>query len=357
MDRFIRAAALTGYPELARAVGLDPTRLLAGAGLTLGDLAEQDKWLPAAPVAVLLEVSARRSGCQDFAVRLSDFRRFSTLGLLAVVLREEPTLRGALQLLTHYAYVYNGILDARLIEDPGPATVQVWLEFGRPVPVRQSLDLTAAALAGIVRMLIGAEWQPLAACFSHPAPADLAAFHRVFGPRLRFDQAFTGMTFRPGDLDAPIPVADAGLRPYTRLLLDAAGPPPTASLTDHVRALVEALLPMGRCSLPRISRSLGMHPRTLHRRLAEEGQSFTAIVRSARTTLAERYLVIDQHSLSEIADLLGFAAPSAFAGWFHRQFGMTATQWRRQLRAAAETDDGRDRAPTPTLVPTRDGPR
>src|SRR4051794_31312936 len=119
MDRFIRAAALTGYPELARAVGLDPTQMLTDVGLKAADLAKQDRWLPATPVAVLLESSARRSGCADFAVRLSEFRRFSTLGLLAVVLREEPTLRGALELLTRYVYVYNGILDARLTEGEG----------------------------------------------------------------------------------------------------------------------------------------------------------------------------------------------------------------------------------------------
>jgi AraC-like DNA-binding protein len=331
MDRFLRCAALIGFPELARSLGLDPERLLADVGLHLGELADQDRWIPAAPVGLVLERAAAESGCQDFAVRLNRWRRFSGLGPIGLVLREEPDLRSALDLLIRYQHAYNGVIDLRLIEDDDLATVQVWLDFGRPVPVRQSLDLTAGTLLSTIRALMGAAWKPAVVCFSHPAPADLSAFHQVFGPALRFDHEFTGVVFPAGDLDAPTVTADPGFRPYARQLLQSL-PAPRQTAADQVGALVEFLLPLGRCSTAQVSRELGVQPRTLHRRLIAEGQSFTAIVQATRARLAAHYLANERYPLTEVSGLLGFTTPSAFSTWFRQHFGTSASAWRARTR-------------------------
>lgn len=143
---------------------------MACVGLDVADLDVADKWIPAAPAARLLELSARESGSEDFGVRLADLRRLGTLGPLSVVLREEPDLRSALELLIRYERFYTGVLDGRLAEDDDLAVVRIWLEFGEPVPLRQGLDLVAASLIGIIRELGRIHWQPLAACFSPHRP-------------------------------------------------------------------------------------------------------------------------------------------------------------------------------------------
>jgi AraC-like DNA-binding protein len=341
MSRLVRYAALTGYPELARSVGLDPARLMADEGLDMGALAEQDTWVPAVPVARLLERSAAESGVEDFGVRLSGRRRLSALGPLSVVLREEPDLRSALGLLIRYEQAYSGVLDLRLLEADGMATVQVWLEFEAPVPVRQSLDLTVANLVGVLRSLVRADWQPLSVVFAHRAPADLGTFRQVFGPGLRFDQPFTGVVLPARDLDLPTVTADPALRPYARRLLETVLAPPSATATDQVRSMVEVLLPTGRCSLAHVSRALHVPPRSLHRHLVEEGGSFSGIVQEVRARWAERYLADDAHSLTQIAHLLGFAAPSAFSVWFRGSFGTTATEWRQRARSDPVVSRGR----------------
>lgn len=335
MQRLVRYAALSGYPELARSVGLDPARLMSDEGLDVAGLAEQDTWVPAVRVARLLERSATASGVEDFGVRLSGLRRLSAIGPLSVVLREEPDLRSALDLLIRYEQAYSGVLDLRLLEADGLATVQVWLEFGAPVPVRQSVDLTVANLLGVLRSLVRADWQPLSVLFAHGPPADLGVFRQVFGPGLRFDQEFTGVVFPAHDLDLPTVTADPALRPYARRLLDTVLPPPPATATEQVRAMVEVLLPAGRCSLAHVSYTLHVPSRTLHRHLAEEGQSFSAIVDDVRARWAERYLATDAYPMTRIAHLLGFAAPSAFSVWFRGRFGTTASEWRRRVRSGA----------------------
>jgi AraC-like DNA-binding protein len=92
---------------------------------------------------------------------------------------------------------------------------------------------------------------------------------------------------------------------------------------------------VGRCSTHQVARSLGVTPRTLHRQLAAEGQSFSAIVHETREALAERYLSADRYSQTDVSELLGFTAPSAFSRWFRQRFGVSPTEWRATSRRSA----------------------
>ena len=106
----VRYAALTGFVGLAQSLGLDPGRLMNSVGLDVAGLSTPDVWVSAADVARLLDLSARESGCEDFALRLAELRRLSSLGPLSLVLPEEPNLRSVLTLLAKYQRSYNEAL-------------------------------------------------------------------------------------------------------------------------------------------------------------------------------------------------------------------------------------------------------
>src|SRR3954471_1441923 len=333
----VRSATLDGYVDLARSLGLDPVALMRDVGLEVADLAAPEKWVPAGDVATLLQLSADRSGHEDFGLLLAGRRRLSTLGPLSVVLRQEPDLRSALTLLNGYERSYNEALHLRLEEGSGLATIRLWLEFGEPVPVRPSLELATAALHGIIKALLGRAWEPLSVCFSHPRPTALDAYHDVFGARLQFDHPFTGLVFFADQLDAPNTMSDPLLRPYAGQFLKSMPSPRGATVPDQVRELVDVLLPLGRCSTAQVARNLGVTPRTLHRQLAAEGQSFSSLVNDIRAGLAERYLSNERYNLTDVSQLLGFMAPSAFSRWFRQRFGVSPTQWRATSRQPAGT--------------------
>jgi AraC-like DNA-binding protein len=328
----VRTATLDGYVGLARSAGLDPARILTYAGIAVADLAVPDKWVPASAVSRVLERSANESGLEDFGLRLAGLRRLATLGPLSVVLSQEPDLRSALRLLVRYEHSYNEALRMRLDEDGDLATMRLWFEFGEPAPTRQATELATAALLGIVRELLGRQWEPLSICFSHRAPASLDAHRAAFGPRLQFGHEFSGLVFYATDLDAANTASDPLLRPYADQLRQALGAPPAATVTGQVTQLVEMLLPVGRCSTHQVARSLGVTQRTLHRQLAAEGQSFSAIVHTTREALAERYLSAERYSLTDVSELLGFTSPSAFSRWFRQRFGVSPTEWRATSR-------------------------
>jgi AraC-like DNA-binding protein len=333
----LRYASLSGYLELAGSLGLDGAALMSAVGLDPLGLATPDEWVPAVRASRLLELSAHESGHDDFGLRLGEYRQLSMLGPLSLVLRQEPTLRDALALLLRYEHTYNEAIRVRLSDANGLGTLRLWFEFGEPVTSRQAEDLAVAVLHGLIRELLGTPWQPLSVCFTHEGPATPESFGRLLGGRLQFGHDFTGLVMYARDLDASCRRDDpGGVRPDDVLGSLAPRGPGTAR---RVKELVELLLPTGRCSVDEAARTLGMDRRTLHRHLAGEHETFTSIVDGTRASLAERYLANDRYPMTEISQLLGFAAPSAFTRWFQRHFGESPTRWRAR-RSVLTLDAG-----------------
>jgi AraC-like DNA-binding protein len=332
----VRSASLTGYAQFSRSLGLDPAELTAAVGLTLDEIDPGDRWIPAASVARLLELTAARSGVDDVGLRLSELRRLGTLGPISVALRDEPDLRGVLDLLIRYERVYNEALHLRMSEDELLVTVSASLELGEPAPSGQAVDLVMATLLGVIRALVRDDWKPLSTSFAHPAPADPQFYRRLFGPQVRFDRDFTGLVFRRRDLSLPVVTSDSSVRPYTQQFLRTVVSPSATTATAQVAEVLETLLPLGGASTDEVSRRLGLQPRQLQRFLADEGASFSAVVHEVRAVLAERHLSNGNATLTELSRLLGFAAPSAFSRWFRQQFGMAPSQWRQEAQPAAQ---------------------
>ena len=82
-------------------------------------------------------------------------------------------------------------------------------------------------------------------------------------------------------------------------------------MLEDVRRTILLLLPSGRCTIEQVAEHLGVVCRTVQRRLAEQGQSFSSMVNEIRKELATRHVIESDRPLTEVAMLLGFSAPSA----------------------------------------------
>ena len=138
------------------------------------------------------------------------------------------------------------------------------------------------------------------------------------------------------DLDAAIPTADFALMfaletHAESLLEESAG---NLSLAESVRKLILDAFPEPPPEVEKLGRKLALSPRTLRRRLREEGTSVSSIVARARHQLALNYLVRDELAASEIAYMLGFSDPTAFHRAFRRWQGCSPLEHRRQQARA-----------------------
>lgn len=324
----IRSASLSGYLELAQSLGLPARQMLRAAGIDPRSLDDPEALIDVPAVRQLLEASAAAAGIEDFGLRLVASRRLSNLGPLSLVLRDEPTGRRALETLCGHMRLLNESLLTR-IEDAGDLVIiREEILFASPGSIRQSMELAVGVLHRLLRDLIGPHWQARRVCFTHRAPADLATHLRVFGRFVAFNAEFNGIVCAAADLERPIGGADPGMALLARRYLDGVLQSHSAPMKDEVRRLVLASLPGGRCSVDEIARHLGVDRRTIHRRLARDGVTFSSLLEQARRELALRHIDADNRPLQDIAGLLGFSAQSAFSRWFRAAFGMSVRDWR-----------------------------
>jgi AraC-like DNA-binding protein len=334
MAYLIRTACLTDYVQVAHSVGIDPYKLLKQAGIDRACLLESDVRISIDAVHRLLETSARAARIEDFGLRLSDARNLSNLGPLGLVMRDASTLREAIELANHFMPLHNEALMETIEEENGVAILKMELAVGSDGgAARQGMELVVGVTYRIVRHLLGNLWRARPVCFSHRAPVNMKNHVRFFGPWVQFGCDFNGIVLEPGDLDMPLPSADAAMAKYVRRCVEPMLSDVKGSLSERIRRLVYEQLPTGHGNIERIARHLGMDSRTLQRHLAREGETFSAILGSVRIDLAKRYVEDRGRSLGEIADLLGFSSPSAFSRWFRNELDSSPQSWRSAQRA------------------------
>ena len=330
----IRSASLSGYVELATSLGLHPMAMMRKAGLSPRCLEDPETPISVVAVRQLLEASAQAAGIEDFGLQLARDRRISNLGPISIVLREEPTARQALDTLGRYLRLLNASLVTH-VEDHGELVIvreEVLIEG--PGSVRQSIELALGVMYRILVELLGPAWRPRRVCFAHRAPADLTSHRALFGAEPEFNSSFNGIVCAARDLTARLPTHESGMSPYARRFLDQALSNTRGNTIDSARQLIAALLPGGRCTADQVAQHLGVDRRTLHRHLQAAGHSFSSLLVAIRSEFAVRQIRDSDRSLAELAELLGFSGPSAFAFWFRQHFGCTVSVWRDRQAAA-----------------------
>ena len=331
MTFFIRAASLNHYPEVASRHGLDPYRMLRQAGIALDCLYDPELLIPVARAYGLLEQSAHASGVRSFGLAMGEANQLSTLGLIGLILREEPTLRDMLQALMRYRTLHNESLVLRLEETAENCIVS--LEYAAPLdrPVPQAVEQGLAMLVRTLRALVP-QWQAKWLALTHAQLGASAAYQRVLAAPVRFNAEFNGVVFAATELDQSVRTADPAMAQQARAQLDQLlASRGAVSTRDRVRELVMLLLPLGRCSIDQVAVHLGVHRTTLHRQLLREGCVFSDIVEQVRKSTATQLIASSQRSLIQVADMLGFSSPPAFSRWYRASFGEAPNQHRKRL--------------------------
>ena len=338
MHALTRSASLTDYEPIARSVGLDPFRMLRMAKLPARVLDDPNMMISADSVGGLLEESARLSGQEAFGLLLAERRGLANLGMLALVIREEPTLRAAVQSCVRYMRLHNSGVQLRLEDRSDLVLLHVGVNM-RPHGVwRQAVEMSTGVVLRTLRVLSGNTFRPVRIRFTHERPASLGVHRRVLGTAIQFSQECNAVVCRGRDLNMPIPAADPTLNREVKRWLDVQLTNVRDEPAQRARQIVRMLLPSGLCSVDRVAQHLGMHRRTLNRHLAAEGESVSTIINAVRAELAAEYLANSKRRLYEAAELLGFASAGDFSRWFRGQFGRTPSDWaahHRLSKAAA----------------------
>lgn len=255
--------------------------------------------------------------------------------VLEYVTASAPTWRAALETLFRYSHIMNQAADFKLELVAGKAHVVLH----STVPLqRAGIDYQVAAFHVAVTRWNLAPVPELEVWFTYPEPENVREHRATFGDaKLVFGAPWNGFCFDAARLDTKLssnePAVHSVLRQHAdRLLAEFT---PSEGLLGEVRSHVLSNMRGRPASAADTAQKLGMTRRTLTRRLAQEGTSFTIVLDEARHRTAVHYLENTDHSIEDIAFLVGFSEPSPFVRAFRRWTGMAPMAYRKSRRQQA----------------------
>jgi AraC-like DNA-binding protein len=335
MGHMVRATTLWGYGELVQQLGGDPELFRTRFHVPRGVENEEDTFISVDAYARMLEASAEDLQCPDFGLRLSRWQGLEIFGPVAVIARNAQTMLSGLEMIGRYLYVHSPALKLTIASEGPQADLRFTYEVSEPGlenPV-QGYELSMAIVARIIRMLGGPDAQASAVCFMHPQQGADTAYQQALNCPVHFQQTWCGFEITRSLADRQIESADPETRRIAAKYLDSNYLPRSTALSERVVELVRRLLPTGQCSVDTVAGQLAMHPRSLQRRLADEGVRCQDLIDIQRRALAAVYLAEPELPFSQIAGLLGYAEQSVLNRSCRRWFGMTPRQYRADVTA------------------------
>jgi AraC-like DNA-binding protein len=104
---------------------------------------------------------------------------------------------------------------------------------------------------------------------------------------------------------------------------------PAADPIEQLEQVIESTLGNPELSVPFIAANIGTSARTLQRRLADHGASFSRLLQAVRFRNSQRLLRDPELPLSEIAKRLGYTDLPNFLRAFKRWAGVSPNEYRR----------------------------
>ncbi|ART69851.1 AraC family transcriptional regulator [Mycobacterium dioxanotrophicus] len=325
----IRGTALTNFHQLVTELGGNSRTFVAAAHIPYDDVGRHDRFISLPNGAGMLEDTAAALDTPDFGRRLALRQGIEILGPVGLAGRNAGTVAEAFLIFDKFMAAYGPSITARVTTHLDPELRRFEFEYllDPSPPQAQAIELSLGVTLRVLRLFLGADYRPVAVHLPHPALTPADDYQSYFGCPPSFGEPVAGFTLRTSDLQRPLPtdhVAHQTAVDYLAQVIGEFGP----ATSQLVRTLVRQLLPTGAVGLADIARHIGVHPKTLQRRLAAEKATFGDLVDQVRRETAQRLLLDTDLSLDQLCRQLGYAEQSVLTRSCKRWFDMTPTAYR-----------------------------
>ena len=320
--------------HLAERKGLDTGKLLQHAGIDPSVIDSPDIRVDSQKLAVI--VSSLWDELQDESMGLSQDPiprgAFLMMGKLAV---HEPTLRDALQMATRF---YSMVTNAyRIIFEVEGDTATLQFRMASKAADEQHLfaEITLMMWHRFSSWLIAENVILSQVFFDYPAPNHVGEYSYLYPGNHNFDSDHLGFSFPCSFLESRVSQTPETLSAFfKRGPIELFMQPTTDfSLTREVQLLLKKYICEGFPTIDDAASQLHMTPRTLIRKLKQEGTSYQELKDRVRRDAAVWLLTSQSMPLSEIALAVGFSDAAVFTRAFKSWTGMTPRVYR--VNAAA----------------------
>jgi AraC-like DNA-binding protein len=317
---------------------VDTDELFAHAGIPMQRILDPEGSLTIAEVVRISQSAQVLTGDPALGLHLGQELGSEMLDVVGMMMSTAPDARAAVRAALQYSPLLTTLGHAELEEEGDEARIVLHLlpEVG-PIGL-YCCELVGASIWNSARRLVRGEVTPRRLTFAYPAPAWQDEYRQVFGEETEivFNAPRTTFVVDRRCLDLPMARHTPGL--YQRLLEQAARrlasrpPAEAASTTAIAKRIIEDHLGERLLDLTVIAQHMGLSPRTLQRRLKDEGITFQALYDACRQQVAQDQLQRDT-DIETIAAMLGYSEPANFYRAFRAWTGVSPSEFRKRRSA------------------------
>jgi AraC-like DNA-binding protein len=315
--------------ELAARWRVTADELLAGLPITFAGLRDPSTRVSIALCAEVVERARRLTREPALALYLGMHMRLSSHGFLGFAAMTAATLGDAIELAVRFSSTRTTAIGLALYVEGDTASIVIE-ERADLGGLREFAILgLGLSLWHVGQELTGTSPQGVAE-IAFPAPAYLPT--GVLGAMVRFDRPANRLVFPAAALATPLRTAD----PVALQLARAQCERELAAIVDaglagRVRAALLAE-PSGFPSVTELARRLHLSTRTLKRKLADQGTTYSALLDDARRQRALLLLDNRELSLAEVAARVGYTEVPNFTRAFRKWTRTTPAAYRARSR-------------------------
>ncbi|HXZ17805.1 MAG TPA: helix-turn-helix domain-containing protein, partial [Roseiarcus sp.] len=239
-----------------------------------------------------------------------------------------PDVRTAIGDMIGFLHVYDRVASARLAVEGDIAALHYLFDFPSAPGAEFFCDGATAAISRMLLGVCGQEWRPLRVGLPRRRPANAAPFLETFGSEVTFGADFASIEFSAHWLNRTPTGANESLRAYLKDLVRQIEQKSGAEI-ERVRRIIRTQLVGGRPNADEAAAVLGVHRRTLARRLSAQGLTFKRLVSDLRFEIATDLLAKSDAPIARIADMLGYSDQTVFSRAFSSRFGRPPSELRK----------------------------
>ena len=281
----------------------------------------------------IMEACIARTRHGHFPFALGETFAFDYLPDLETFINTSSNLRDAARVFEWVRELINPMLDVHLEEHGKTARLVLRspVEAQDPMTIKPYFcETTFASILKFGRNLMGKQASFNELHFRHAAPPYAAVYEQYFRLPVRFEQAHDELVFDRRLLDLTLeggfPALHRQAEYRAEQLLRQS--PRRAGLAASIGLLYTQNPGLIGDGIEAVAAVLKLHPRTLQRRLRDEGTSFADLHDRARYHAAMASLKQGQTNLESLSEQLGFSDRRSFTRAFKRWSGLSPSVFR-----------------------------
>jgi AraC-like DNA-binding protein len=260
--------------------------------------------------------------------------RQGTLKILTILMLDAPTLETAMRRWQQFDRVLHDDFSFEVRREDALASIVIHLYPAHARSPRMVQELHLKLVHGVASWIVGERLAIERVDFAFPPPPDASEYAFIFPGPVYFDQPMTAM-----HIDAAYLTRSVQIRTRLEIRDFLLGAPQNwffvpfdqTRMSHHLRSHLASRL-HETTDIAALAGTLNCSPRTLARRLSEEGTTFQQVKDALRRDISIQKLLKTRETIAEIAWAAGFTTVSAFHRAFRAWTGSTPRAYRRQVR-------------------------